>query len=395
MNRPHHVDFTGHGGLGGVDHRGALHALGDAVAQGRQGVGGLARLRHGDGQGPGPERRLAVAELRGDLHVHRQIGVLLDHVLADHPGDVGGAARHDLDALQRGPVDAPGHGGDAVQGVDIGGDGALAALRLVMDLLFHEVPVVALLHQGGRRGDHLHRPLHGLAGSVEHLSPLVVDRRVVAVLQIDHLVGEGADRQGVGADEHLALAVAQHQGRAVAGGEDHVTLAEHQHAQGVGSREPPGRGGEGLERRHALDQVLVDQMGHHLGVGLAGEHPALADQLGLQLGEILDDAVVHHRHPAGDVRVGVLLVGRAVGSPAGVADAGPGVQRVLLQHRLQFAQLARRPAALELAVDHRRHPGGVVAAVLQPLQALDQPGHNLGPADDADDAAHGVDSLRP
>jgi len=54
-------------------------------------------------------------------------------------------------------------------------------------------------------------------------------------------------------------------------------------------------------------------MGDHLGVGVALEDAAASGEFGLQFGEVLDDAVVHHRHAAGDVRVGVCVRWRAVG----------------------------------------------------------------------------------
>ena len=54
-------------------------------------------------------------------------------------------------------------------------------------------------------------------------------------------------------------------------------------------------------------------------------------ELGPQPREVLDDPVVDHGDRAGavDVRVGVAVVGRAVGGPAGVPDAGGGRQRVV------------------------------------------------------------------
>src|SRR6185295_4383294 len=115
------------------------------------------------GQGSGPHRRMAIAELGGDLDVDRQVGELLDQVFADHPGDVGGAAGDDLDSLETGQVDPAGNGGGGGEGVHIGRDGALAPLGLVVDLLLHEVAVVALLDvgRGGRHRADL--ALHGLA----------------------------------------------------------------------------------------------------------------------------------------------------------------------------------------------------------------------------------------
>ena len=41
-----------------------------------------------------------------------------------------------------------------------------------------------------------------------------------------------------------------------------------------------------------------------------------------QFAEILDNAVMDHRHPVVGVRVGVVFVGAAMRRPAGVAEAG-------------------------------------------------------------------------
>ena len=116
-------------------------------------------------------------------------------------------------------------------------------------------------------------------------------------------------------------------------------------------------------------------------------------ELGAQLGEVLDDAVVHQRDPAGrpEVRVGVDVVRGAVGGPAGVPDAG-GRRRQRRARRCAFSRLASLPARLSetiAAVGHERDPGGVVAAVLQPAQALDHDVLGLLVADVPDDSAHG------
>ncbi|MNT21274.1 hypothetical protein D3C72_1566090 [compost metagenome] len=90
------------------------------------------------------------------------------------------------------------------------------------------------------------------------------------------------------------------------------------------------------------------------------------------------------------VRMGVGRGRSAVGGPAGVTDADGSGQGFGGQHGLQFADLALGAAALDAAVDDGRDPGGVIAAVLQPLQAVDQTGDDGACARNADDAAHEV-----
>ena len=97
-----------------------------------------------------------------------------------------------------------------------------------------------------------------------------------------------------------------------------------------------------VDRAGALRHLVGDEMGDHLGVGLGRELDAAALQLGAQLGEILDDAVVDDRHAVGRVGMGVDLVRPAVGRPAGVADADRARQRLLGEPDLEIARACLR-----------------------------------------------------
>ena len=97
-----------------------------------------------------------------------------------------------------------------------------------------------------------------------------------------------------------------------------------------------------------------------------------------------------------EVRVGVDVVGRAVGGPAGVPDAGRGGGQRLLRERLVEVRRACRRACREAirAVVHERDAGRVVAAVLQAPQPLDHDALGLLRADVPDDSAHGATLYR-
>ena len=62
---------------------------------GLQRVGGLAGLRDGHDEGVAVQNRVAVAELTGELHLDGQPGPVLDRVLGEQPGVIGGAAGDD------------------------------------------------------------------------------------------------------------------------------------------------------------------------------------------------------------------------------------------------------------------------------------------------------------
>jgi hypothetical protein len=147
-----------------------------------------------------------------------------------------------------------------------------------------------------------------------------------------------------------------------------------------------------LEHR-VLEAAVVralDEVGEHLGVGVRGDGVAGLLEHRPDRRRVLDDPVVHHRHLA-------LLVGVRVRVALG---GGPCVaQRVWAMPnvpstgrrpdgRLEPRDLARGLAGLDAVAVLHGHAGRVVAAVLEPLEALDQQGRGRPGADVSDDAAH-------
>src|SRR3569832_2928262 len=115
---------------------------------------------------------------------------------------------------------------------------------------------------------------------------------------------------------------------------------------------------------------------------------ALGHELGPQLAEVLDDAVVHDGDLGARMRVRVQLGRGAVGRPAGMADAGMAGQWVAVEHRAQIAELARRAAARDVPA----HQGGdarrVVAAILETLECIEDDGRDVARARNADYSTH-------
>ena len=210
----------------------------------------------------------------------------------------------------------------------------------------------------------------------------------IAILEIGDAIGEGRERHGIGAEKHLAIAMADRQRRAVAGADHQVLLAVEHDGEGEGAFEPPEHGAHRLARRPTAGQRLVDEMGHDLGVGLGGEILAPGNELVLQLPEILDDPVMDDDHLAGDMGMGIGLVGHAMGGPAGMADAGRPAQRLLVQPACQAVELAWRPGAGHSAVAENRDAGRVIAAIFEPPQRLQDPWRDVARPQYSDDAAH-------
>ena len=194
------------------------------VAHRLQGVGSLAGLRDRDDERRAVQHRVAVAELAGQLHLDGQARPVLDGVLGEHPGVVGGAAGHDE------------HLGDLAQFVV--GDALFVEddlpvaqmphqcvgqrIGLLGDLLDHEVVVSALLGGGEVPVD-----MEGLAAA--RLTVEIGDRvRVrgddddLVLAELHGVAGVLDERGHVGADEHLTVANADHQRCRPARGDDGV-----------------------------------------------------------------------------------------------------------------------------------------------------------------------------
>jgi len=130
--------------------------------------------------------------------------------------------------------------------------------------------------------------------------------------------------------------------------------------------------------------------------GVRAEHHPLRLQLLTQDAVVLDDAVLHHRHPAGavEVRVGVALLRLAVGGPAGVADAAQtgspvGFKALREVHQLALGAQAAQPSrSIPLSGLHRGDAGGVVAAIFELPQPFQQQRRRFSRADHRNDAAH-------
>ena len=88
--------------------------------------------------------------------------------------------------------------------------------------------------------------------------------------------------------------------------------------------------------------------------------------------------------------VRVTVAGLAVRGPTCVPDTQSGsLQRILTEQALQVGEFACLLSDMKTAVGHNGNTSGVIAAVLQPAQALDDHLECLLLADIAHDPAHG------
>ena len=129
-------------------------------------------------------------------------------------------------------------------------------------------------------------------------------------------------------------------------------------------------------------------MRNHFAVGFGRKLGALGFELAAQLAEILDDAVMHDGEPIGRVRVCIGLVRPAMRCPAGVADPDRAIERFADEFLFQIPELALGAPARQHANLKGGDAGGIIAAVFEALERIDQQRRDRLAADDFDNAAH-------
>ena len=352
-----------------VDDADRLGPLRLGVAQRSQRVGGLARLRDDDRQTVRLDRGLAIAIFGGDVDLDRQAGEALDPIFADQPRHIGGAAGDDRQARNRPRIDRPGERPQALRAeIDVMGERVADDFRLLVNLLGHEVAIIALLGEQAAGGAVNDAALDDAVVGVAENCALARHDDPVALFEIGDAIGEGSERQRVGAEIHRPVAIADRERRALTRADQEVVFALEQIDQREGAAQPLQRRADGLGRRLAGGEFVLDQKGGDFGVGLGRKPVALGDQLLAQRAEVLDDAVVHDREARAGVRMGVGLARLAMRRPAGVADADCPRQRRLVELGLEVLELALGAQAGEPALLERRDPGRIIAAVFEPLQ---------------------------
>ena len=248
--------------------------------------------------------------------------------------------------------------------------------------------VIALLDGRGRRAGLDDLAPHRAIVAVENVDPFPPDDGPVALIQIGDPLSPRSDGQGVRSEVILALAITDGQRRTHARADDQIGVIAEQEGDGERAGELWQHRRDCVLRRSAALNLARDEVPDDLRIGLALERASLRDQLVAQRLEVLDNAVVHQRHRSDDVRVGVADGRRTVGRPARVGDPRRTVQRLLGERSRQIFELALGPPPLELAVGDRANAGGIVAAILQALETVEQALRDVRLADDPDDTTH-------
>ena len=118
--------------------------------------------------------------------------------------------------------------------------------------------------------------------------------------------------------------------------------------------------------------MLADQMRQHFRIRGGFKDMPQLHQLVFDAVVIFNHAVVNDRNASGlvEMRVRILISGRAVRRPARVANAEAALGRLRLQNLGQtFVNLALFLPDNQIGIDHR-YAGAVVTAIFEPPQSF-------------------------
>ena len=356
-------------------------------------VGGLPALRDEQCQPAVFEHGIAIAELGCDIDIDRNARELFEPVFRDQPRIETGAAGDDRQPADLREVEIDLRQRDRiVRTAQIGAKRLRHHGGLLVNLLLHEVAIIALLHRRRRRARGADFAGDGIALRIEHLGTVAAHHDPVAFFEIGDPLRQRRKRERIRTQIHLRLLalgpIAEHQRRAEPRADQHVGMRAERDRQCKGAAQPRQDVAHRFDRVGAALDLGRDQVRDHFAVGLAFEDAARSRHFAAQFLVILDDAVVHDRDLAGCVRVRVRRGRRAVGGPAGVRDPDIAGRRVLFEHRDQIGQPPFGAAAHQRAIVQRADARTVITAIFHAPQPIDQAPCNAACPDDTDNAAH-------
>ncbi len=105
---------------------------------------------------------------------------------------------------------------------------------------------------------------------------------------------------------------------------------------------------------------------------------------------VFDHAVVHHRELSAfvEMRMRIVIRHAPVRGPARVTDADAAFDRLVLDQRREICNAPHALADFDAAAIQRGDARGVIAAIFQPAQPIEEDGSRVCFADVANNAAH-------
>ena len=212
---------------------------------------------------------------------------------------------------------------------------------------------------------------------VHHLEFLAATyHRDVAVLEIHHLVGVFNQRTCIGTDEEFILAYSHHEWRLLACSHYLVGIVAVEHCNGVGSNHfVQGQLHGSKQVGGFLLSNIFYELHKHLGVGVADKLHSLSQQLGLEVGIVLDDTVVNNgeifRH--GIVGMGIERRRLSMSGPTRVGYTHRAAYVLVFAVSDQIIYLSFRLVNIKTTVVvDQSDSSTVISSIFKPAQSFDK-----------------------
>ena len=336
----------------------------------------LPRLRNHNQERVLIDNRVAITELRGDIHLDEDACKLFDVVFTHKTRMVRSTTRNDVDLVERIQI-------VRIPCEFVKGDGffirrdALAhriahRLRLLVNLLEHEVLIAALFRCLGVPCHFEHLLRHRCAKMVCHLDRILADNGYFPIRQNIGAARFGYNGRNIRSDEVLALTESD---------DERVVLlrADEQIGMSAAHKYKRIRAFDALEHRtHCSDEVpridLLEEMHDDLCIRLGLEDVPLGNQLFLQRKIVLDDAVVHDGKVAMAVRMRMRVHIRRtpVCRPARMTDAEAAHGHISLDLVAQCGKSADTLLHADVLSIIDGDTCRVIAAILELRQTVEQ-----------------------
>src|SRR6185503_7132180 len=251
--------------------------------------------------------------------------------------------------------------------------------------------IAALLRHGGVPVDAGGGALDAAAVEGHELGAVSRDARDLAILENHHVSSIGQDGGDIRRQIRLAATQPHHHATsAELRRDDLLRMRVREHGNGIGPPHFGQRAAARVAKIESAAEALLEEVRDDFGIGLRAESMTVGEQALLDRGIVLDDPVVDDHQPPGaiGVRVRVSLGRPTVGRPARVAEPGRPRGGFSAETRLEMSDLAQAPPDREVGAVEDGEPGGVIPAVLEPLEPLQNDLGDIALSDVADDSAH-------
>ena len=266
--------------------------------------------------------------------------------------------------------------------LDAGGHGICNSLRLLHDLLEHEVLIAALFCCG-------HIPVDGLNFLFDFVAEFVHDNdfirthdRYFVVVKNDELPGTADNSGDIRCDHVFAFTDTDDERIAAARCDDFLCIIHRYNAECVRAAQTLHGSQNGFCKILLLAGVqIVDKMRNGFGVGLGLELITMRFKAFAQFLVVFNDAVVNDCNLAlaAEMRMRVAVGRFAVSRPAGVADAAGAfhIAADLTDLLLKVSDAAAGLYDAQAFLSECGDTGRVISAIFQTVQTLDQNGERI------------------